>query len=138
MIKQVFVNLPVKDLKRSVDFFTKLGFTINPQYTGENVTCMTIGENMFAMLIEEKLFKTFTQKEIANSQKYTEVITSLQVDTRMEVDELIGKALKNGAQLSAFSMDSYGMYDRGFSDLDGHMWEFFFMDLEEMKKANPQ
>jgi hypothetical protein len=138
MIKQIFVNLPVKDLRRSVDFFTELGFTFNPQFTDENATCMIIGENMFSMLIVEKFFLTFTQKEIADSQKYTEAIISLQVETRKEVDEIIEKALKNGAQLSAFKEESSWMYGRGFSDLDGHMWEIFFMDLEEMKKAFPQ
>jgi len=119
-------------------FFTELGFTFNPQFTDENATCMIIGENMFSMLIVEKFFLTFTQKEIADSQKYTEAITSLQVETRKEVDEIIEKALKNGAQLSAFKEESSWMYGRGFSDLDGHMWEIFFMDLEEMKKAFPQ
>jgi predicted lactoylglutathione lyase len=138
MIQQIFVNLPVKYLRRSIDFFTKLGFTFNPQFTDENATCMIIGENMFAMLIVEKFFPTFTQKEMADSQKYTEVITSLQVDTRKEVDEIIDKALKNGAQLSAFNMDTSWMYSKGFSDLDGHMWEFFFMDLDEIKKETPQ
>ena len=96
MAKQIFVNLPVRDLKRSVDFFTGLGFTFNPQFTDENATCMVIGENIYAMLLVEKFFKTFTKKEISDASKSTEVLTAIALDSRAQVDEMANKALASG------------------------------------------
>ena len=82
MATQIFVNLPVRDLNRSVDFFTQLGFTFNPQFTDENATCMIVGEDIFVMLLVENFFKTFTHKEISDATRSTEVIVSLSTDSR--------------------------------------------------------
>ena len=101
MAQQIFVNLPVKDLKRSVDFFTKLGYTFNPQFTDENATCMLIGENIFAMLLVEKFFKTFTTKEIADATRTCEVIVALNKENREQVDEHVAKAVAAGATTRA-------------------------------------
>jgi predicted lactoylglutathione lyase len=128
MATQIFVNLPVKDLKRSIDFFTRLGYTFNPKFTDENATCMIIGENIFAMLLVENFFKTFTKKELSDARKSTEVILALSVEDRAKVDELIGKAVAAGATTPMEPKDYGFMYQHGFQDLDGHLWEVFYMD----------
>src|SRR4051812_10790303 len=96
MHSQIFVNLPVKDLKRSVDFFTALGYTFNPQFTNENATCMILGDNLFAMLLVEKFFSSFTSKSICDTAKSTETLSCLSCSSREQVDELVAKALANG------------------------------------------
>ncbi|MBI2558336.1 VOC family protein [Candidatus Woesearchaeota archaeon] len=140
MAKQIFVNLPIKDLNKSIAFFTKLGFKFNPQFTDENATCMIIGENMFAMLLVEKFFKTFIKKEIADAKKSTEVLVALAVESREKVDELVSKAIKAGGKEPREPQDHGWMYGRAFEDLDGHIWEVFYMDEskmpQEMKNKN--
>ncbi len=130
MSTKLFANLPVKDLKTSMEFFSKLGFTFNPQFTDENAACMIISEENYAMLIVPDFFKNFTSKAISDASKSTEVIISLTAETREKVDEMVGKAVQAGAKLNEFSQDLDWMYVRGFSDLDGHQWEFFFMDTK--------
>jgi uncharacterized protein len=132
MAKQIFVNLPVKDLKRSVEFFSKLGFEFNPQFTDENGTCMIVGDNIFVMLLVEKFFKTFTPKELVDTTKQTEVIIALNADNNQKVDELVKKAVAGGAK-TLYEPKDYGfMYQHGFQDLDGHLWEVFYMDKSQM------
>lgn len=128
MARQIFVNLPVRDLKKSIAFFTQLGFTFNPQFTDDNATCMIIGENIFAMLLVEKYFKTFTPKEIADSRKQTEVLLALNCESREEVDDTVRKAVAAGGTTPTTPKDLGFMYQHGFDDLDGHMWEIFWMD----------
>jgi predicted lactoylglutathione lyase len=125
---QIFVNLPVKDFTKSVEFFTKLGFEFNPQFTNETSTCMIIGENIFAMLLAEEAFKTFINKEIADATKTTEVIIALSVGSKEEVDELVNKALAAGGGVSNDPQDHGFMYGWSFQDLDGHLWELIYMD----------
>ena len=129
MTKQIFVNLPVKDLNRTVEFFTKLGFTFNPQFTDENATCMIVSDDIFVMLLVEKFFKTFIPKEVADATKSSEVIMTLSADSRAEVDRLVDKALGSGGTVSAEAQDHGWMYSRGFQDPDGHLWEFVYMDM---------
>ncbi len=128
MATQIFVNLPVKDLNRSVTFFTKLGYTFNAQFTDENATCMIVGENIFVMLLVEKFFKTFTKKEIADATKSAEVIIALSAESREKVDELVNKAIAAGATTPNNKQDQGFMYGWGFQDLDGHLWETMYMD----------
>lgn len=128
MATKIFLNLPVKDLTKSIDFFTSLGFTFNPQFTDNNATCMIIGDDIFVMLLVEKFFKTFTKKEIADTDKTTEAIIALSADNKQKVDEMADKALKAGAKKSNEPNDQGFMYTRSFQDLDGHMWEVFYMD----------
>lgn len=123
MAKQIYVNLPVKDLKRSVDFFTALGFTFNPKYTDENATCMIIDENIFAMLLVEKYFQTFTKKPVADATKSTEVLLAIACDSREQVDTLVKQALAVGGKSPIDAKDYGSMYVHGFEDLDGHQWE---------------
>ena len=134
MIKQIFVNLPVKDLKKTIDFFTKLGFTFNPQFTDENATCMIVGENIFAMLLVEKFFKTFTPKEISDAKKNTEVLLALSVESKIQVDDMIKKVLAAGGKEPRKAQDHGWMYGRSFEDLDGHIWEVFYMNEAGMPK----
>lgn len=129
MAKQIYVNLPVKQLDRSVEFFTKLGFTFNPDFTNENATCMVVSDNIFVMLLVEDFFKTFTKKEIADAGKTTEAIICLSADSREEVDDLVKRAVEAGGSAPNEKQDHGFMYGHGFQDLDGHLWELSYMDL---------
>jgi predicted lactoylglutathione lyase len=128
MATKIFVNLPVKDLKRSVEFFTKLGYTFNPQFTDENATCMIVAEDIYVMLLVEKFFQTFTPKAIADATKTTEVLVALSTDSRAAVEGLVGKAVAAGATTPNAAKDYGFMYQHGYQDLDGHLWEVFWMD----------
>ena len=127
MIKGIFLNLPIKNLKRSVNFFTGLGFTFNAQFTGEEITCMIIGENMYAMLCEEARFQKFLEKPIADPAT-TEVLISLSCDSKEKVKSLAEKAFSLGARKVNEPEDHGFMYSWGFEDLDGHVWDLFWMD----------
>jgi predicted lactoylglutathione lyase len=133
MTTKIFVNLPVKDLNKTIDFFTKLGFKFNPQFTDENATCMIVGEDIFIMLLVEPFFKTFTKKEISDTSKNTEVIVALSVEGREKVDQMIINAIKAGGRESREPQDHGWMYGRSFEDIDGHLWEVIFMDESAMK-----
>lgn len=128
MTRQIFVNLPVKDLNKSIEFFTHLGFTFNPQFTDENATCMIVDENIFVMLLVEKFFKTFTPKEICDATKSTEVLVAVSFESRAEVDEIVAKAIAAGGTTYNEPQDHGFMYQHGFQDLDNHIWEIFFME----------
>jgi len=129
MAHQMFVNLPVKDLDRSVTFFTALGLTFNPDFTDENATCMVIGEDAFVMLLVEPFFSRFVTKSLADTSTHTEVIVSLMVDSRQRVDELVDTALASGGSKASDTVEEQGMYSRSFQDPDGHLWEFGYMDM---------
>ncbi|WP_394848738.1 VOC family protein [Pendulispora brunnea] len=128
MATQIFVNLPVKDLKRSVEFFTKLGYSFNPQFTDENATCMLIGDNIYVMLLVEKFFQTFIDKPIADAKKGSEALVALSHDSRESVNALVEKALAAGGRRYKEPDDKGFMYGWGFEDPDGHIWEHFWMD----------
>ena len=137
MSTKIFVNLAVKDLKKSIDFFTKLGYTFNQQFTDETATCMIISEHIYVMLLTHNKFKSFIKKEIADSTKTTEAILALTVDSRDEVDLVTNKAVKAGA--TATDKQDHGfMYSWGFQDLDGHLWEVFWMDPAAIKDETPK
>jgi len=127
MHKQIFVNLQVKDLKRSVDFYTTLGYTFNPQFTNEHATCMIVGENLFVMLLVEKFFSTFTSKTIVDASQATEVLTCVSCDSRAQVDGLVAKARVAGGKVPRQPQDHGFMYSHGYDDPDGHTWELVYM-----------
>jgi predicted lactoylglutathione lyase len=131
---KIFVNLPVKNLDKSVAFFTKLGYKFNPQFTDENATCMIIGDDIYAMLLVEKFFKTFTPKQLVDAKSSTEAITALSVESREAVDKIVNKALAAGARRYVEPKDHGFMYQWGFEDLDGHIWEYFWMDPTFVQK----
>jgi predicted lactoylglutathione lyase len=136
MATQIFVNLPVKDLNKSVAFFTKLGFTFNPQFTDEKATCMIVGENIFVMLLVEDFFKTFIKKQIADASKSAEVIIALSADSKEKVDELVNKAVAAGATTPNEKQDQGFMYGWGFQDLDGHLWETMYMEPDSINQGS--
>ena len=128
MVSRIFVNLPVKDLQRSIAFFTALGFTFNAQFTDENATCMIVGENIFVMLLVEGMFQTFTPKPLVDARTATEVLLALSMESRARVDELVAAAVSAGGRVPRDAQDHGFMYQHGFTDPDGHMWEVFYMD----------
>jgi predicted lactoylglutathione lyase len=128
MSRKIFVNLPVKDLDRSIDFFTKTGFEFNAQFTDENASCMVISEDIFVMLLVEPFFQSFSKKGITDTAQSSEVIVALSADSREGVDELTDRALANGAVRHGDPQDHGTMYGRSFLDLDGHIWEVTWMD----------
>ena len=130
MTTKMFVNLPVKDLDKSVKFFTALGFKFNPQFTDKNATCMIVSEENFVMLLVEDYFKTFTPKPVSDARKSTEVLICLSADSRKDIDEMVSKAVAAGATTPRPAQDLGFMYQHGFEDLDGHLWELAFMNLE--------
>ncbi|MEH6419401.1 VOC family protein [Pseudomonas sp. CGJS7] len=124
---QLFVNLPVKNLARTVEFYTQLGYSFNAQFTDENATCMIVGENNFVMLLVEPFFQSFTQKTLVDAKKQVQALLAVSVPDRAAVDALVDKAIAAGA--TAHEPKDYGfMYQRAYDDLDGHTWEVFFMD----------
>jgi hypothetical protein len=129
---QIYVNLPVKSLNQSITFFTKLGFTFEPKFTDENATCMIVGDNIFVMLLVEHFFKTFTTKPVSDAKASTEVILALSYESREKVDELVAEAVKAGGKTPNPPNDLGFMYQHGFEDLDGHLWEVFYMDESAM------
>ena len=128
MSKQIFINLPVKELKKSITFFKKLGFKFNPQFTDDKAACMIIGENIYSMLLLEKFFKSFTKKKVADAKKTTEVLIAIDVKSRKDVDRMIKKAVAAGGSLYNKPQDHGWMYGHSFADLDGHQWEVLYMD----------
>jgi uncharacterized protein len=132
MSKQIFINLPVKELKKSITFFKKLGFKFNPQFTDDKAACMIIGENIYSMLLLEKFFKSFTKKKVADAKKTTEVLIAIDVKSRKDVDRMIKKAVAAGGSLYNKPQDHGWMYGHSFADLDGHQWEVLYMDESKM------
>ncbi len=128
MPTQIFVNLPVKDLDRSVAFFTALGYRFNPQFTDKNATCMIISDTIYAMLLVEPYFKTFTPRALCDATTHTEALLALSVESRARVDEMVGAALEAGGTEPRERSDMGFMYNRAFADPDGHIWEIFGMD----------
>ena len=126
--RKVFVNLAVRDLARSVGFFTQLGFRFDPQFTDENAACMIVTDDAYVMLLVETFFQTFTKKELCDATTHVEAILALSAATRQEVDEIAGRALAAGGQASNDPMDQGFMYARSFQDPDGHVWEVIHMD----------
>ena len=135
MATKVFLNLPVRDLKRSMDFFGRLGFTFNSQFTDEAAACMIISEDIYVMLLTENKFKTFTPKRICDATKCTEVLVCLSSASKNEVNEMVRKAVAAGGTTYKEPEDHGFMYGHGFQDLDGHIWELAFMEPSAIKPA---
>ena len=128
MSTKIFVNLPIKDMSRSVEFFSKLGYTFNAQFTDEKAACMIVSEDIYVMLLVEEFFKTFTPKPVADAKASTEVLVSLSAQSRDGVDQIVQTALAAGAKQCKEPTDKGFMYQWNFQDLDGHIWEYIWMD----------
>lgn len=124
----IFVNLPVRDVKRSRAFFAQLGYTFNEQFSNENTLCMVISDTIFAMLLEHDRFQEFTPKAIADASRTTEVLLALSCPSKDEVTRLADVALAAGGTEARPPQDHGFMYARSINDLDGHIWELFWMD----------
>jgi predicted lactoylglutathione lyase len=135
MSRQIYVNLPIRNMERTQAFFGALGFSFNPQFTNEQGACMVIADDIFVMLLVEPFFQTFTRKPVADATRTTEVLVCLSCESRAEVDELVRKALAAGGTAPNPPQDHGFMYGHGFTDLDGHIWELTYMD---MSAAPPQ
>ncbi|MES2603705.1 MAG: VOC family protein [Pseudomonadota bacterium] len=127
MHEQVYINLPVKDVKRSRKFFTSLGYGINEQYSDDKALCVLFSDNIIAMLLHQDFIATFTNKPIAMADTQTGVLVCLKCENKAEVDALVAKALAAGGTTPMESKDYGFMYQHGFQDLDGHCWELVSM-----------
>jgi predicted lactoylglutathione lyase len=134
MVSKIFVNLPVKDLPKSKNFFERLGFEFNPQFTDETAACMILNDGgAYAMLLTHEKFKVFAPQVIADATKSTEVLVALSCESRSKVDEMVAKAVAAGGRIYSKPKDYGFMYGHGFQDFDGHVWEVFYMDPNAVK-----
>ena len=132
--RKLFVNLAVRDLNRSKEFFTKLGFEFDPRFTDENATCMLVGEDAYVMLLTEPFFRKFTRKGLCDTQLHSEALCALSCESRAEVDDFVKKAIAAGGKHAMEPQDQGFMYGSSFYDLDGHHWEVFWMDPKALER----
>jgi len=132
---KIFVNLPVRNLEKSKAFFSALGYSLNPQFTDENAACLVISDTIYAMLLTEPFFRTFTSKQIADTRQTTEAILAISLASRDQVDDLLARGLAAGGSEPRACQDQGWMYGRSLTDVDGHLWEFFFMDDAAVPQA---
>ncbi len=138
MAKQVFINLAVKDLQKSMDFYTALGFTNNPQFSDESGKCMVWSENIFLMILTHEKFATFATKPIADTKTALAGLFSLSLESVDEVNSMMANGLKAGGT-EPHEMRDYGfMQQRTIEDFDGHTWEVFFMDVTKFPTEQPK
>ncbi len=128
MSRKIFVNLPVNDLERSIRFFKGLGFSFDPKFTNEAAGCLVISNDIYAMLLTADFFKTFTPRPICDAHAQSEVLVCVTCESREEVDEMVRRAVGAGAKTFKEPQDHGFMYGHSFSDLDGHIWEWVWMD----------
>jgi uncharacterized protein len=129
-MRMIFVNLPVKDLDASKEFFAELGFEFNPQFSDDTAACMIVDENIFVMLLVEDRFRDFINDEVADATRTTEVLTALSADSKQQVDETVTKAITAGGKPWKPTMEEGPMYGGSFQDLDGHVWELMHMEQQ--------
>jgi uncharacterized protein len=128
MARQIYVNLPVRDLKKSQEFFSKLGFEFNPKFTDDKAACMTINPDAYVMLLAEPFFRTFINRELCDTSRHTEGLFAVSCDSRADVDEMVRRAIAAGGAPAKDFQDHGFMYNGSFYDLDGHHWEVLWMD----------
>ncbi len=136
MISKIFVNLPVKDLDKSMAFFKAVGFSFNPQFTDNTAACMVMSNDIYAMLLTHDKVKEFSKKQIADAHKTTEVLTAVAVESKAKVNDLADKAIKAGGNEASSPKDYGFMFTRSFEDPDGHIWEVFWMDEAQVQKGH--
>jgi len=128
MTRKLFVNIPVRDLDKSMEFFSTLGFAFNKQFTDDKAACMVVNEEAYFMLLTQPFFKSFTDREQANTATHTEALFALSCDSRADVDAIVRKAIDAGGSHAKDPVDQGFMYGWSFYDLDGHHWEVLWMD----------
>jgi uncharacterized protein len=132
--RKIFVNLPVRDLERAKEFFARLGFGFNRQFTDTKAACMVVSEEAYVMLVTEPFFKTFTSKNLCDTRTHTEGLFALSCASRAEVDEMVGKAVAAGGTHAMDPVDHGFMYGWSFYDPDGHHWEVLWMDPKAIEQ----
>jgi uncharacterized protein len=135
MRNQIFINLPVKDLAASFDFYAKMGFTNNPNFSDDSAKCMVFSEEIFVMLLTHDRFKTFVHKPIADLTNAVSCLLSLSVDSVATMDTLMENAVAAGGKEPIEAKDHGFMQQRTLEDLDGHVWEIFYMDITKLPQA---
>jgi uncharacterized protein len=131
MAKQIFINIAVKDLQKSMDFYTAMGFTNNPQFSDDTAKCMVWSENIFVMILSHEKFTSFTNKPIADTKLNIAGLFSLSTDSVEEMNKIMANGLKAGG-IEPNEMRDYGfMQQRTIEDFDGHTWEVFYMDVSK-------
>lgn len=129
MEQMIFVNLPVKDLTTAREFYAKLGYSHNPEFSNEEAACVVISDTIYVMLLVEPFYRTFTHKEVADTTTTSEAILCLSAESREGVDRLVDTALEAGGKPIGSTQDEGPMYGRAFQDPDGHHWEVMYMDM---------
>jgi predicted lactoylglutathione lyase len=133
--KQIFINLPVRDLKRSTAFYTAIGATLNPQFSDDTASCMVISDTIFVMLLTHEKWAMFTKKPIVDAHRESEVMLALSAEDKAAVDKITDAAGANGGKADVNPKQDYGfMYGRSFEDVDGHIWECMYMDMSQFPK----
>ena len=135
MPTKVFINLPVKDLARFVEFFQNLGFSFNQQFTDEKAGCMIVSESIFVMLLTSTYFKSFIDTEVCDAHQSTEVLIALDAASADEVRQFISKAESLGGRIYTEAKDHGFMYQHSFADLDGHKWEMAYLDMGQFPQS---
>ena len=135
MQKQIFINLPVRDLKKSMAFYTAIGATLNPQFSDDTASCMVISDTIFVMLLTHEKWATFTKKPIVDALRESEVMLALSAEDKAAVDKMTDAAGANGGKADVNPKQDYGfMYSRSFEDVDGHIWECVYVDMSNFPK----
>ncbi len=135
MAKQIFINLVVTDLQKSMDFYTSLGFKNNPQFSDETAKCMVWSDSIYLMIMVKEKFENFATKPIANTKSHLAALFSLSVESVEEMNSIMESGLNAGG-IEPAEMKDYGfMQQRTLEDFDGHTWEIFFMDVSKFPVA---
>jgi predicted lactoylglutathione lyase len=134
MSRKIFVNLAVRDLKRSMDFFKTLGFAFNPKFTDDKAACMVVGEESFVMLLSEPFFRSFTHRNPCDTRSQTEALLAFSCDSRAEVEAMVKNAVASGGSPALEPKDHGFMFGWSFYDPDGHHWEPFWFDPKAIPK----
>ncbi|HKT74317.1 MAG TPA: VOC family protein [Steroidobacteraceae bacterium] len=136
MAKQIFVNLPVSDLKKATAFYTTIGASLNPQFSDDTASCMVFSDTIFVMLLTHPKWASFTKKPIVDARRESEVMLALSAESRKDVDKITDAAGAHGGRADVNPKQDLGfMYGRSFEDVDGHIWECMFVDMSQMPKS---
>ncbi|MCY0976537.1 glyoxalase/bleomycin resistance/extradiol dioxygenase family protein [Chryseobacterium wangxinyae] len=130
-VQYIYVNLPVKDISKTKEFWTNLGFGINEEISNENAVCVNLNENMFVMFLTEEFFQTFSERPVPNGDT-TQVLVAIGMSSREEVDNVVNAAVANGATQHEEAQDHGWMYQNSFWDINGHGWNVMFTDISQM------
>lgn len=136
MRTQIFINLPVKDLAKAMEFYSKIGFVNNPQFTDDTAACMVYSEEIFVMLLTHERFRSFITKEMGDTTKTTSVINSMSMESVAKMNETADNALRAGGSQPTEPKDYGFMQQRSFEDPDGNFWEVFYMDMSQFPVQN--